>query len=464
MTGLVTEFSRERADQFIKEKLSFLPSSAYRPAYHITAPLGWINDPNGLVYFRGEYHAFYQFYPYDTEWGPMHWGHVKSKDLLHWEHLPVAIAPEYDYEKEGCFSGSAVVRNDKMYLIYTGHNEKNSPKEVQCIAVSDDGIHFEKLATNPVIAAPPENGSEDFRDPKVTYIDGVWYMFIGTAYHNEGKAIYYTSKDLENWEYGGVLLESDGTQGTMWECVDFFPLDGYDVLIFSPMELNNSKTKYIVGHWNGGTFERVTEGEIDLGPDFYAPQTFEDGQGRRLMIGWMNMWKKSMEEKKEGWAGALTMPRELAIKNERLVMQAPTEWQEKKRQRLYSAEEISSGEERAINVTFSSLYLHASVETTASSTWAITSVAGDTLSIRYDANQSILFVDRRDMHYGDKDEIAIPLDKSSDELTFDGYIDHSSLELLINKGEEIATFRVYFKDPNVTIKQHQPGTFIVEHF
>ncbi|MBM7095937.1 hypothetical protein JSY36_09235 [Bacillus sp. H-16] len=126
----------------LKKNENEVKNTKYRLGYHIAAPIGGINDPNGLVFFRGEYHVFYQYYPYEAEWGPMHWGHAKSKDLINWVALPVALAPEFDYEKGGCFSGSAAVFQDKLYLIYTGHNEEKNPKEVQCIAVSEDGIHF----------------------------------------------------------------------------------------------------------------------------------------------------------------------------------------------------------------------------------------------------------------------------------------------------------------------------------
>ena len=136
------------------------------------APVGWINDPNGFVRFNKEYHLFYQYHPYSSEWGPMHWGHAKSKDLVFWQHLPVALAPSEKYdlgnnELYGCYSGSAVVENDELVLVYTGHIQSNIPLEVQCIASSKDGINFYKHPQNPVINNFPQDGSKDFRDTKV---------------------------------------------------------------------------------------------------------------------------------------------------------------------------------------------------------------------------------------------------------------------------------------------------------
>src|SRR5581483_226994 len=156
----------EEAIKRAKEKVR----DDYRLGYHIMAPANWINDPNGLVQYKGEYHVFYQHHPYDENWGPMHWGHVKSKDLVHWEYLPIALAPTEAYEKDGCFSGSAVDDNGVLTLIYTGNiwvdREKDILDQSQCIATSTDGIHFTKEAVNPVIAKHPEEGSGHFRDPK----------------------------------------------------------------------------------------------------------------------------------------------------------------------------------------------------------------------------------------------------------------------------------------------------------
>ncbi|SDH99017.1 glycoside hydrolase family 32 protein [Alteribacillus bidgolensis] len=454
----ISDYTVQAANQYIQEHALSSSELPYHPSFHITAPVGWINDPNGLVYFRGEYHAFFQFYPYESEWGPMHWGHVKSKDLVHWEHLPTALAPEYEYEKGGCFSGSAVVQDDKLYLIYTGHNAERSPKEVQCVAVSEDGVTFEKLASNPVVVAPPAKGSEDFRDPKVTLIDGTWHMIVGTCKDGIGKAVYYTSDNLEDWTYGGVLLESNGSQGTMWECPDFFSLDGYDILIYSPMELENSKTRYILGQWDkeNNRFETIHEDEIDVGPDFYAPQTFEDGQGRRLLIGWMNMWEKAFIEKEEGWAGALTMPRELRIVDEKLHMQVPKEWKNLQKKEIFQFEKKTLKEETEVSFDFTTIVLETTLDRETAFQLDISSSPEDTLSLAYQDGE--LTVDRSGMKKGDKDvtRLAVP---DSETVQIDAYIDHSSLELFINGGEKAATFRVYFEKQGVTLKSRKAANF-----
>ena len=176
------KYTVERANRFIEEN-KHLVNTQYKPEEHFSAEIGWINDPNGFVYFRGEYHLFYQFYPYDSVWGPMHWGHAKSKDLITWEHLPVALAPDQDYDRNGCFSGSAIVKDDRLWLMYTGHiEEETGVRQVQNMAFSDDGIHFEKIEQNPVATGadlPDELIAADFRDPKLFEKDGRYYSVVG---------------------------------------------------------------------------------------------------------------------------------------------------------------------------------------------------------------------------------------------------------------------------------------------
>ncbi|MBM7570148.1 glycoside hydrolase family 32 protein [Aquibacillus albus] len=287
----------------------------HRLGYHFMAPAFWINDPNGFIQFDGEYHLFYQHHPYSADWGPMHWGHAKSKDLVYWEHLPIALAPKAN---EGCFSGSAVDDNGIFTLIYTEHDSNRSPRQVQCLATSEDGINFEKYIKNPVISGPPPGESDDFRDPKVWKYEDLWYMVIGSGIDGKGKVLLYKSEDLKNWKYVGVVLESDGSQGYMWECPDLFPLEEDKfVLIVSPMGMAEvgRKNIYFIGDFNyeTGKFIPESSGELDYGFDFYAAQTLLDDKGRRIVIGWMDMWGATMPSKENGWAGAMSLPREISL-------------------------------------------------------------------------------------------------------------------------------------------------------
>lgn len=321
-------------------------NSEYRLKYHAMAEIGWINDPNGFCYYKGEYHLFYQYHPYSSQWGPMHWGHVKSKDLIIWEHLPVALAPDMYYDANGCFSGSAIEHDGKLYLMYTGHTDPDpeDPKhirQVQNIAVSKDGVEFTKIEVNPVIGTkdlPDHALPQDFRDPKILKHGENFYSLIASRNKdNSGQILLYKSKDLLEWTYEGVLLPSMQSKlGQMWECPDFFTIDDRDIIIMSPQLLESDGDKYcnlhssvyILGHCDleNCSFNYDTIDEIDGGFDFYAPQTTVDEKGRHIMIAWMQMWERKLptHAKNHGWAGAMTLPRELKIINGKLY-QFPVE-------------------------------------------------------------------------------------------------------------------------------------------
>lgn len=294
----------------------------HRLNYHFMAPSSWINDPNGLIYFEGEYHMFYQQHPYSASNGPKYWGHAKSKDLVHWEHLPIALAPSEEYEKNGCFSGTAVDDNGTLTLIYTGNVlcGKGVKKQVQCIATSEDGVSFTKFAGNPVIKDFPNEGSVDFRDPKVWRHNNSWYMAVGSGKVGKANVLLYQSKTLHSWDYIGKMAESSSEdQGEVWNCPDFFILDDKDVLIVSPAvspEFGDiRRTIYVVGEMNyeTGVFNQEFDADIDHGFDFYAPQTLVDEQGRVIIIGWLDMWWNLMPTQKYGWAGAMTIPRVVSL-------------------------------------------------------------------------------------------------------------------------------------------------------
>lgn len=298
-----------------------------RQHYHFMPEVGWMNDPNGLIWFRGRYHLFFQYNPFDAFWGMMHWGHAVSDDLMHWEYLPPALIPDQpcdDHPKGGCFSGSAIEHDGKLYLVYTGTtNEGDGFKQTQCVAWSEDGVRFEKYAGNPVLTAPAGYDPANFRDPRVFAHDGVFYMVVGAKKSERAQALLYRSEDLLQWEFVNVLAESRGELGYMWECPDFFPLgdEGLYVLMFSPMGLGERKTVYLVGEmdFKTGRFSHHISGETDWGFDCYAPQSFLDGKGRRLLIGWANAWdwmpwwKDWGPTYKEGWCGAMTLPREVVM-------------------------------------------------------------------------------------------------------------------------------------------------------
>ena len=304
----------------------------WRPGYHFTPARGWMNDPVGLIFYRGQYHLFYQYNPYSCNWGSMHWGHAVSTDLARWKDLPIALYPDQSYDAHpegGCFSGCAVEHEGKLFVFYTGSVKKNGHTvQSQCMAVSEDGVHFRKWKLNPVIPHPPEEGVEDFRDPKVLYHDGMWYMVVSGAVgdaqlpSSDGRIYLYASEDLYTWEYRGILLRSGHRLGSMFECPDLFYLDGRWVLTCSPMNHPRyNKAMYCIGDvdFENCRFEISRIGCLDYGYDYYAQQSFTDASGQRTGIAWMNGWlwmpwcSNWGPTGSEGWRGALSFPRRLTV-------------------------------------------------------------------------------------------------------------------------------------------------------
>ena len=300
------------------------------PAFHITGEVGWINDPNGLIYYNGQYHAFFQHYPHDTKWGPMHWGHVVSDDLTNWKYLPIALTPGDDCDKDGCFSGSAIIHDGKLWLMYTGFIENqggDSIRQVQCLAESSDGIAFKKHGIVIGENLLPEGYAPcDFRDPKVWFHnDFFWCIVAARRIEGRGRILLYKSTDLFNWEFAGDLFGRDSA-GTMIECPDYNEELGYLLFCeqFQPSEngthLNVHTCRWCTGKidYSTGSFKEDARGIVDWGFDVYAPQTFA---GKPIFMGWLNMWDRNVPSEKYGFAGMLTVPRRVFIKDGRLYQE-----------------------------------------------------------------------------------------------------------------------------------------------
>ena len=234
----------EKANNYIKENIHKVN---IRPLYHFTPELGWLNDPNGFSYYKGKYHLFYQFYPYDIKWNDMHWGHATSNDLIKWEYEPVALANDTIADANGCFSGSAIEKDGKLYLMYTGNINPNMGYEPnwdemiqhQCLAVSEDGINFLKHKNNPIISEfdlPKGYKRADFRDPKVIEKDGIYYVvLVAKNEQGRGEVLLYKSLDLIKWDYVSAIYQTKFEENIMLECPDLFTLDEKDILILSVM-------------------------------------------------------------------------------------------------------------------------------------------------------------------------------------------------------------------------------------
>ena len=344
-------------------RLGALVSPAERPLFHLTPTTGWLNDPNGLIYYKGKYHFFFQYNPYYGFWDYMHWGHAVSEDLLHWEYLPCALAPDEAYDRDGCFSGSAAMLPDgRQILMYTGVVRERRADggcdevQTQCLAVGD-GEDYVKYENNPVLNWEdiPDGGSRfDFRDPKMWQEeDGTWRCVVGNRpADGSGQILLFESTDGFEWHYRKVLAENRNRFGRMWECPDFFPLDGKQVLLVSPQDMipsgleyhNGNGTLCLIGNYNRKTEEFTEEADqaVDYGIDFYAPQTVLTPDGRRVMIGWMQNWDTCNHRRvhDEAWFGQMSLPRELSIKNGKLY-QTPVRELERMRHNKVSYENVT---------------------------------------------------------------------------------------------------------------------------
>ena len=315
----------------LREKLATDPQ---RPRYHFLPPANWMNDPNGPLQWKGEYHLFYQYNPNGAFWGTMHWGHARSKDLVHWEHLPIALAPTPGGpDKGGVFSGSAFVNQGVPTLVYTGVEP-----EVQCLATSADIIHWTKFGANPVIAGPPpELNVTGFRDPSVWREGDTWLMTVGAGFRGKGGAVLlYGSKEATHWDYLHTLCEGPAlvsraskdwpagdpvATGETWECPDFFSLGEKHVLIISTQGF----VFYLIGSYRDRKFHSEVQGRVDLGGHLYAAKSMKDSKGRRILWGWIREARREAAYRAAGWAGVMALPRVLTLGSDGLLGIEPAE-------------------------------------------------------------------------------------------------------------------------------------------
>lgn len=286
--------------------------------FHFRPQKGWINDPNGLVYFQGYYHVFYQHAPhFEVPWKEhMHWGHARTKDFMAWEELPLALCPDMPYDNHGCWSGTAIVKDDTLYLFYASiYTPEGAEKNVQTVSVaySTDGIHFTKYEKNPVIDHFPADGSPDFRDPAVTCIDGTYYcvMASGNREKDTANLLLYKSENLLDWTYQGVMCEWENAKFA--ECPSFMPFGDEFLLTASVCKHTHHYFSVMFGDFKNDKFTVRLTGEVDKGPDQYAGQVFQDPKGRAILISWMPGWKYKGYAERD--IGCMSVPRQLTHRN-----------------------------------------------------------------------------------------------------------------------------------------------------
>ncbi|MFC3884077.1 glycoside hydrolase family 32 protein [Bacillus songklensis] len=449
----------DQAYKEVEQYRNTVVSDPYRLTYHIMPDVGLLNDPNGFIRFKGEYHLFYQWNPFQTAHGAKFWGHYTSTDLVHWNHEPIALAPSEWYEKNGCYSGSAVEKDGNMFLFYTGNVKDGSGNRetYQCMAISKDGVNFEKKG--PVIMLPP-GYTAHFRDPKVWKEHDKWYMIVGAQSENkEGKAVLFCSDNLSHWEHLGPIAGTNmnglGEFGYMWECPDLFALNEKAVLIVSPQGLepqgdmyhNLFQSGYFVGeidyekvHFKHGAFT-----ELDRGFDFYAPQTTLDEKGRRLMFAWMGItddqepYHPTIQHR---WIHAMTLPRELVLNGSKLYQKPVQELQNLRRNEVsHECIELTKRDVSFEKIEGQSIELKVNTMKLEGEMFDI--LFRDNARFVYDPVRQRASFERKRFNDNMWEARHCQLDKLEKLQVF---MDTSSIEIFINDGEEVFTSRIY---PNV---------------
>ncbi len=466
----------------------------HRPQFHFTPEKMWMNDPNGLVFYEGEYHLFYQYYPDSTVWGPMHWGHAVSPDLLHWEHLPVALFPD---SLGYIFSGSAVIdwKNTSglglggkppMIAFFTHHDMERrrtgrTDYETQSIAYShDNGRTWSKYQHNPVVGNP---GSKDFRDPKVFWFDpgNKWVMVVTSHDHLK----FYSSTDLKSWEVTGEFGKEEGNHSGVWECPDLFPLQAGDlekwVLIqnINPGHPNGgSGAQYFIGEFDGSTFINDNPPDMELwldyGKDNYAGVTWSDipsEDGRRLFIGWMSNWQYAQVVPTDNWRSAMTLPRTLHLKETPLglrVASLPVTTVTKIREEAvaFGRGDHQEPVELLRNVKNRNGLYEVQLEiikpTSGRVEIEVYNSEGDLLYVGYDVDQNEYYIDRLTAGQSDfSDDFAgrhiAPRFSDSENIKMHLFFDVASVELFADDGLTVMTEIFFPKNPysDIMLKSDQ---------
>lgn len=415
-------------------------------------PKGLVNDPNGLCYHQGKYQIFFQWNPFGCEHKHKHWTYTQTTDFINYTKPQIALAPVDKFDKDGCYSGSARSKNNKLEIIYTANlkDEQNIryPRQV-LVKQNDDG---EFIKEKIIIDTVPKGYTTHFRDPYIFTKNNHSFIILGAQRENlTGCALIYEEID-ENWIFRGELKTQLTDFGYMWECPNLFTIDDKDILVFCPQGLKAQKYQYqnlyqagyLIGQFNPDTLE-FTHGEFhefDMGFDFYAPQVLVH-ENRHILIGWVGMPDKLQDYPtiNDGWVHSLTLPRELILKNDKLYQRPISE-----------LNKLNQNTTTKINTDKISLSANKKLEISIPlkdiSSWQGKLKFNDEyILLTYDKNTSVFTIDRNQLKLGGKG-IRQFLVKAQDELNLSVYIDNSIIELYLQDGEYYATFCYYPTNDN----------------
>ena len=422
----------------------------WKNKFHISPDKGLLNDPNGLIFYKNEYHVFYQYNPDGCEHKNKHWAHLKSKNLVDWKEFSIVLSPTDWFDKDGCYSGSAIEKDGKLYLMYTGNvKNKDIRESYQCLAVSEDGINFKKLG--PVIHNDdiPEGYTRHFRDPKLFKKNGKFYVVLGAQRENlTGTILLYSSEDLFTWKFEQEIIK--GEFGYMCECPDYYEVNRQGVLVFSPQGLIANGILYNNRYQSGYILRNIKEIEknnfieLDRGFEFYAPQSFIGKTEERIMFGWMGMPEELKHPSiEEGWVHSLTLPRVIEIENDKIYQKPHTNLHQLRKNKIIVENLEVNGkvnlEKFNINGTTYEIILKLE-EVNSDLTLNIRAGENNKTVLKYEYKNKLFVLDRENSGRGYKGIRKCVLETLKEIHIFS---DTSCVEVYLNDGEEVFTANIY---------------------
>lgn len=505
---LLASCRNEKASEEETAQATTADDEKFRPSFHFTPASNWMNDPNGMFFLNGTYHLFFQYYPEDNVWGPMHWGHATSKDMITWEEQPIALEPD---ELGYIFSGSAVVDHNNtsgfgdgktppVIAIFTYHDPKGEKEgredyQSQAIAYSlDEGMTWTKYEGNPVIANPD---IKDFRDPKVTWDEQhkKWLMVLATV----DRTLFYSSPNLKEWNLLSEFGEGTGAHEGVWECPDFFPMQVENsdetkwVLIQSlnPGGYNGgSGTQYFVGEFDGKQFKvdpamqnlpDKHEYWIDYGKDNYAGVTWNnipESDGRKLFLGWMSNWLYAQEVPTETWRSAMTIPRKLELHKDEdtyRIFSKPVEELEKYVSQTIEKDPVEVKASATaiiaedIDLSEARIRFKFSASEEGRQEFILGNKEGDSLIFGYDPSEKQFFINRENSGLTDfSSEFAnaistAPRTSEEEMISVDVILDKTSIELFYDEGETVMTEIFFPNSPFETLTANGEKDFRISN-
>ena len=458
----------EKVKQDLDNFYSNNDSNIWRNKNHIEMPFGLVNDPNGLSYFNGKYHIFYQWNPFGCEHKTKHWALVKTTDFVNFTKPEIILKPEDWFDKNGCYSGGAYVKDDTLKLFYTGNvkNEKDERESYQCIVDYNKDGSFEKRG--PIIPKQPDGYTAHFRDPMIFVNEGIYYMVLGVQRENlSGAALIYKSDDIEKWELVGELETDMKEFGYMWECPNIIKVnDDRYAFLFSPQGLEAEEFKnqniYQSGYVIGNLEFKVPQlknhsefKEIDMGFDFYAPQVFTHND-KNIMIGWVGMPDKDSEYpsgENGGWMFPLTLPRVLEYKDNVLYQKPLKEVENLREKQIVSVKDLNINE---YSLDLDSRNIEIDLELLLEESTFIDFkfiFRDEYINLTYNKENGVCVIDRNNMKLGGKGirKFKLNVDKT---LKLHMFIDNSVMEIYYQEGLETTTLMYFpkFDDFKIEIK------------